>query len=116
MCHTVLSTSSRRTSTGLADARMLVRALSVQMMPALAIEIVCCSITCRDDVAHRPNGLAASHHSDVVRHRHHAVRTQAAAPSSPLPSSPTHRTSCSTARVESDILSNSSMQQTTVTT
>ena len=50
---------------GLADARMLVRALSVVMMPALAIDTVCCSMT-----------------------------------------------SCSTDRVESDILSNSSMQHT----
>ena len=51
--------------TGLAAARIEVRALRVVMMPALAIETVCCSIT-----------------------------------------------SCSTDRVASDILSNSSIQQT----
>src|SRR5271154_389446 len=50
---------------GLADARMLVRALRVVMMPALAMDTVCCSMT-----------------------------------------------SWSTDRVESFILSNSSMQQT----
>src|ERR1700761_7766184 len=50
---------------GLAEARMLVRALRVVMMPAFAIETVCCSMT-----------------------------------------------SCKTERVESDILSNSSMQHT----
>jgi len=39
-----------RLSAGLADARTEVRALSVQMMPALATETVCCSITsCRMD-------------------------------------------------------------------
>jgi len=31
-------------STGFADARIDVRALRVQIMPALAIEMVCCSI------------------------------------------------------------------------
>ena len=50
---------------GLAEARMDVLALRVVMMPALAIETVCCSMT-----------------------------------------------SCKTERVDSDILSNSSMQQT----
>ena len=50
---------------GLAEARMLVLAFSVVMMPALATDTVCCSMT-----------------------------------------------SCSTDRVESDILSNSSMQHT----
>ena len=39
-----------RLSTGLAEARMEVRALRVQMIPALAIDTVCCSITsCRID-------------------------------------------------------------------
>ncbi|KAH3665076.1 hypothetical protein OGATHE_003891 [Ogataea polymorpha] len=52
-------------SIGLAEARMEVLALSVVIIPALAIEIVCCSIT-----------------------------------------------SCNTDRVDSDILSNSSMQHT----
>lgn len=50
---------------GLAEARMLVRAFKVVIMPALAMDTVCCSIT-----------------------------------------------SCRTDRVESDILSNSSIQQT----
>jgi hypothetical protein len=41
------TSASYRDSTGLADARIDVRAFSEQMMPAFATEIVCCSITCR---------------------------------------------------------------------
>ena len=40
------TSASYRDSTGLADARIDVRAFSEQMMPAFATEIVCCSITC----------------------------------------------------------------------
>ena len=48
----MLSTTERaglyRDSTGFADASTAVRALRVQMMPALAMDTVCCSMTsCR---------------------------------------------------------------------
>mmetsp|Transcript_27161 Transcript_27161/g.58201 ORF Transcript_27161/g.58201 Transcript_27161/m.58201 type:complete len:257 (-) Transcript_27161:3855-4625(-) len=44
MFSTTLRDGLYRDSTGFADARMDVRALSVAMMPALAMETVCCSI------------------------------------------------------------------------
>ena len=40
------STHAHLPMRGLAAARIDVRALSVVVMPALAMEIVCCSITC----------------------------------------------------------------------
>lgn len=77
--------------TGLAAARMDVRALRVVMIPALAIETVCCS--CWREMTGQRQSLLEPERTREER----AGRTM---------------TSCKTLRVASDILSNSSMQQT----
>ena len=71
--------------TGLAAARTEVRALRVVMIPALAIETVCCSLR-----------------HFLIRDSHFVYGFRQALTI----------TSCNTLRVESDILSNSSIQHT----
>jgi hypothetical protein len=115
---------------GLAQARMLVRALSWDTSPALATDTVCCSMTWFQEVrgfggevrALRWNALGGSCQRERAstlgeeRPSHNpappAPPPQTSRPQAPKPFNPPPTpTTCSMARAPSLILSNSSMQQ-----